>query len=131
MEPHRNTCYRRVTFGYRREYVHRLVWEMHYGEIPSGMTIDHEDGNGLNNRLENLRLVPMAINAKNARCPITNTSGVSGVSWVGRAGKWRAYLRHNGKQVFLGYFALKDEAAAAVRSARAAFGYHPNHGRAA
>ena len=34
--------------------VHRLIWEEHYGKIPSGMDIHHKDGNKLNNKIENL-----------------------------------------------------------------------------
>jgi hypothetical protein len=37
--------------NYRRKYlVHRLVFENFVQEVPEGMTIDHIDGNPLNNR---------------------------------------------------------------------------------
>lgn len=62
-------------------YVHRIIWELHYGEIPKGMQIDHIDGNSLNNEISNLRIVPNAINCRNQKKSKYNTSGVAGASW--------------------------------------------------
>jgi len=36
----------------------RIIWEMHYGAIPVGYTIYHKDKNPLNNKIENLELIP-------------------------------------------------------------------------
>ncbi len=131
VESYKNTLYRRVVCGYHRDYAHRIIWEMYFGKIPAGMMVDHIDGNGLNNRLDNLRLVDVTGNARNARRPRTNTSGISGVSWSQNAGKWRAFVMDNGKQRHLGYFSSKEEAAEHVAQARSHLNYHPNHGRAA
>jgi hypothetical protein len=35
---------------------HRLVWEQHYGPIPEGGIIHHRNGDGRDNRIENLEL---------------------------------------------------------------------------
>jgi hypothetical protein len=45
-----------------RAYVHRLVWETFRGTIPSGLDVNHRDGNKSNNRLENLEVVTRSEN---------------------------------------------------------------------
>jgi hypothetical protein len=42
--------------------VHRVVWEAHRGKIPSGMDINHRDGDKTNNRLDNLELMTRSEN---------------------------------------------------------------------
>jgi hypothetical protein len=48
----------RLTGGYYKRHItiflHRYVWEKHYGIIPKGHHIHHKDGNKLNNSIENL-----------------------------------------------------------------------------
>lgn len=44
---------------------HRLVWLLTRGSIDSKLCIDHLDGNGYNNKADNLRLIPKALNARN------------------------------------------------------------------
>lgn len=46
-------------------YLHRLIWEAFYGEIPAGMEIDHIDTNKANCQLSNLLLVSHSQNCKN------------------------------------------------------------------
>ena len=47
--------------GGKRYYNHRVIWYLHHGEWPEH-TIDHIDGNKLNNRIENLQDVPFSVN---------------------------------------------------------------------
>lgn len=54
-------------FG-RQMLVHRVVWMLLHGTWPEGV-IDHIDGNPSNNRIENLRDVPQAINCQNRHDP--------------------------------------------------------------
>ena len=78
------------------------------------MQVDHINGNGLDNRRCNLRLVTHSQNQMNRRGAQANgTSGVRGVSFNKAAGKWVAYIQAEGKHIYLGKFADKGSAVAA------------------
>ncbi|UTC25443.1 homing endonuclease [Pectobacterium phage vB_PcaM_P7_Pc] len=49
-----------VKIDFKSHRVHRVIWEMCNGPIPSGKKIDHEDHDRENNRLSNLRLTDAA-----------------------------------------------------------------------
>jgi hypothetical protein len=44
-------------------YIYRLVYETYVGEIPDGLTIDHIDGNPLNNNVDNLQVMTLGENS--------------------------------------------------------------------
>ena len=44
--------------------LHRIVYQHFNGPIPTGLTVDHIDGNQLNNNPENLRLLTRADNTR-------------------------------------------------------------------
>lgn len=119
--------YRTVRVLRSPRQLHRIIWMMVYGEDPSG-EIDHINGNGLDNSLKNLRVVTHRENAMNQRLRATNKSGVSGVSWEKRRGKWTVRIRQGGKKITVGRFDTFDEAVSARDKAAEAFGYHTNHG---
>lgn len=120
-------CYRAAEIDGKQYLVHRLVWLLRYGEFPQSQ-IDHIDGNGLNNRIANLRAVTELENAKNARLQCNNTSGATGVVWHKECRKWKAQIRGNGRVLHLGVFARKEDAIAARKQAERQYGYHENHG---
>lgn len=72
--------------------------------------VDHIDLNGLNNIRNNLRVCGHAENIRNRGISIRNRSGFKGVSWHSKAGKWRADIRINKQNKFLGYYATAEEA---------------------
>jgi hypothetical protein len=107
--------------------VHRLIWTLIYGEIPN--IIDHIDGDGSNNRLENLRNGTRRDNQKNQKMNIDNKSGCMGIYWYEPLKKWQVNIRHNDKNNHLGYFKDWFEAVCTRKSAENKHGYHINHGR--
>jgi hypothetical protein len=106
---------------------HSVIWMLVHGEWPEN--IDHIDGNGLNNRLENLRNVTHSENLMNCRVSKANTSGCTGVFWNKNLSKWASYIRKEKKHSHLGYFSDWFEAVCARKSAEYRHGYHENHGR--
>lgn len=97
------TKYRRVYFKGKDHAVHRVIWEMINGKIPKDLCIDHIDGDGLNNKIQNLRLATRGQNAKNRKINKNNLSGYKGVTKAkGRNGSilknpWRVYVQYNNK----------------------------------
>ena len=108
--------------------LHRVVWYLHKGSIPTGMQVDHINHDRTDNRIENLRLVNHTDNGRNQSKGCNNTSGVTGVSWNARRSKWHARVCHARKVVHVGYFEDIEVAAKAVKVKYLELGYHPNHG---
>jgi hypothetical protein len=92
--------------------IHRTIM----GE-PDGFFVDHVDGDGLNNCRDNLRLATLAENNRNARKPVTNSSGFKGVSWRKVEKKWQSAIHFEGRKVHLGLFNDLEEAHAAYVAA--------------
>lgn len=79
--------------------------------------VDHRDGDPNNNRWGNLREATFARNAQNRPVSPINKCGLKGVGWDKQAGKWRARIKTNGRQIFLGHFATSEAAYAAYEAA--------------
>lgn len=75
--------------------------------IPDGMVIDHIDGDPLNNRRSNLRIVSRAENTRNWRrrkLAGRTHSRFVGVTWNAQRAMWQAQLIIDGKFRLLGLF---------------------------
>lgn len=107
---------------------HRVIWAICYGEWPQG-EIDHIDGDPLNNRINNLRVVTRRENLQNVARSRVNSSGITGVTRIARSGKWHAFIHENRRKISLGEYQTKDEAVSARMIAAEQYGYHENHGR--
>lgn len=82
---------------------------------PDGIWVDHEDGDGLNNRRKNIRLATPAQNMANKAVERRNKLGLKGVSH--EKGRFRATIKPEGRTIHLGRFETAAEAAAAYQGA--------------
>ena len=124
---HRSS-YRQVTIDGIKYFAHRVCFLLHFGAWVEG-EIDHIDGNGLNNRISNLRAVTRAMNARNHPRQVNNTSGTTGVYWNHACRKWQANIGVAGRLVHLGLFHRLEQAVEVRKLAERHYGYHENHGR--
>ena len=50
--------------------VHKLVWLVFYGEIPDGFEVDHINRKRDDNRLDNLRIIPIVHNRRRKKAAV-------------------------------------------------------------
>ena len=100
----------------RLRQAHRLAWLYTYGEWPNDQ-IDHINRIRTDNRISNLREVTSKQNGQNRSTNSDNTSGHPGVGWNKQNAKWQARIKHNYKQIHLGYFSILEEALSARKAA--------------
>lgn len=108
-------------------YGHRLAFLYVDGSFPEN-EVDHIDGDGLNNKWENLRSVDAFGNKKNIKKHRDNKSGITGVHWETRDSKWVARIVSDRIRYDLGYFDNIFDAACARKNAEIKYNFHPNHG---
>ena len=120
------TSYLFVSIKNKSYAVHRIIWFYMTGEWPD--QIDHIDGNGLNNKWDNLRNVDCKENSRNQKIRKTNTSGVMGVYWNKQNQKWNPRIRVDDQLKHLGYYSDFNDAVAARKNAEVKYGFHPLHG---
>lgn len=128
-EAGRLKSYRVVRLDGKRVMAHRLIWAMHKDSLPGELEIDHQDGDGLNNRISNLRLVCRVLNSRNCKLNSRNTSGYPGVSYNKHTGLWKASIRVHGKVISLGTYSTLEDAVSVRKRCEALLDYHLNHGR--
>jgi hypothetical protein len=124
----------RVKHGYRIIGIdgalyaaHRLVWFYAHGQMPA-QTIDHIDGNKLNNALANLRDVSQRDNCRNRAVRRDSKTGVTGVI-IKPSGRYQAQIGLGGRTRPIGTYETLEAAQAARKHADRKYGYHENHGR--
>jgi len=101
----------------KKLYLHRVLMQ-----APKELTVDHKNGDGLDNRRENLRLCTSTQNKYNSKMRSHNTSGYKGVC-KGYGSKWTASMSCGGRRLYLGTFETGEQAAKAYDAkARELFG---------
>ncbi|QHZ58617.1 hypothetical protein M655_024935 [Brevibacillus sp. NSP2.1] len=101
--------------GKRRSFsLHRYLFD-----FPNGMVIDHINGNPLDNRRNNLRVVSHQENIQNrwGANADNESTGILGVYFRKDTGKYRAIIGFNNKIIHLGTYETIEEAIAARRQA--------------
>jgi len=84
-------------------YMHRVILG-----LGDGSEVDHRDGNGLDNRRENLREASRSQNNQNRSRKAS--SGLSGTCFHRLSGKWEAKVQKDGKSIYLGLFSSAEQA---------------------
>lgn len=93
----KNNLYARITVKPNTR-MHRLIIN-----CPSGLEIDHINGDGLDNQKGNLRVCTHAQNLQNKRSQ-KGTSKYKGVHWDKASKNWRAQIGFKGAKFNLGLF---------------------------
>lgn len=88
-------------------YAHRVIWYLMHGTWPT--VVDHKDGNGRNNKPENLADGTTAHNAHNRIHRGTATT---------KSGKWRARITVDRCTIHLGSFDTEEAAHTAYLAAK-------------
>lgn len=112
---HKATGYWLIYLDGSQYYSHRVVWKISYGSEPP-LIIDHINENRADNRLCNLQEVDRRIN-KIKSTKITSKSSYRGVSKRYGYERYEAKLNQSGKDVHIGYYTSKEEAAQAYNIA--------------
>lgn len=114
-----STYYASIRISGKKVLLHRYLLNAKDGQF-----VDHINGNGLDNRMCNLRLCSLSENQMNRKKQSNNTSGYKGVTWNKNKSKWAVRIQFNKKSKHIGYFNCVKEAAKAYNDA--AIKYHKN-----
>lgn len=99
---------------------HRLAWLYMTGTMPKEL-IDHKNGIKTDNRFNNLRQATHKQNMENQITPRKNNkSGFLGVSFYKSLQNYRAFIRIDGKRLYLGQFNTAEEASSLFRGKKKA-----------
>lgn len=110
-----------ILIGYKgiRRYAHHLAWFLYYKEWPKA-TIDHKDRNRLNNRIDNLELSNMSLQAINHPSRSLDlkyvNQSIHGKGIYFRKGRYEVYINRKPKREYLGVYYTLEEAQKAVKA---------------
>jgi len=114
--------YKRVRINGNLYNIHRVIYHLHY-TCSCELQIDHINGITTDNRIENLRLVSIKENAKNCKVSKSNKLGILGVHFCKRTNKYVSQIQIDGKNIFLGRYAILEKAVLARTEAEMKYGF--------
>lgn len=100
--------YARIRLGSKYQLLHRVILD-----AAIGMDVDHKNNNGLDNRRLNLVECTHIENCQNIHVT-RNQTGIRGITWNARQGKWHARVTKNGIQHHLGFYTDLGDAENAI-----------------
>lgn len=107
-----NNGYLQCSLNQRHYHIHVLLAKVFIINTENLPTVDHIDGEKLNNNLSNLRWFSRTNQNYNKRKQRNSASQFKGVTLC--KNKWRARYTVNNKQIYIGYFEDELEAYRAV-----------------
>jgi len=108
--------------------VHRLAVLYVIGVWPKEQ-VDHINHIRDDNRWCNLREASRSDNQKNKTLASSNKTGLYGVSYSEKTGKWTVQIKSNGVVEYFGRIPDKFEAICIRKSLEVKHGFHKNHGK--
>lgn len=97
-----------------RILLHREIMGLKHGY--RDLQVDHIDGDPLNNRRSNLRVVTQAQNCQNRKSYAGSSSRHRGVHWYSSMQCWRVAIMVDGARTIVGYYNDEDEAGRAAEA---------------
>lgn len=110
--------YAYFSYGRKEVYLHRLLSKAPlFCENFETDICDHINGNRLDNRKANLRIIKRFVNPVNCGVRIDNKSGCKGVSWLERLKKWQVNIQFQKRNHYIGVFKNFEDAVKARKEA--------------
>jgi len=121
--------WRKTDSGYVTTKIDGKVFSLHRFLMnpPDGYEIDHIDGDRLNNRRANLRVVTQLQNSQNK--PTSGATGHRGVFWEEKKNLYRVIVVREGKRYSGGRHRNLEDAIARAKELRAELFTHHNEDR--
>lgn len=108
----------------RKARLHRFIMRL---EDPR-LIVDHINGDTMDNRKENLKIITRGENNKNQRKHINNTSGYTGVTYEKQSGLYVSAIQLHNKKLHIGRYDTLEQANIAYRASAKTLNFSDRHG---